>query len=81
MREEFGVFDIVFRGDIAPGHQLPQVKQRMAALFKRTPEQIEPLFAGTPVPLKKNVDAEAAEKSKKCCCRPARWWKSGPPAP
>lgn len=59
------MFDIVFRGDIAPGHQLPQVKQRMAALFKRTPEQIEPLFAGTPVALKKNVEAEAAEKYKK----------------
>lgn len=59
------MFDIVFRGDIAPGHQLPQVKQRMAALFKRSAEQIEPLFAGTPVPLKKNVDADAAEKYKK----------------
>lgn len=60
-----GLFDIVFRGDIAVGHTLPQVKQRMAALFKRDLAQIEPLFSGVPVPLKKSVDPESAEKYQK----------------
>lgn len=60
-----GLFDIVFRGDIAVGHTLPQVKQRMAALFKRDLAQIEPLFSGVPVPLKKSVDPASAEKYQK----------------
>ncbi|MDN3640845.1 hypothetical protein QWY82_18745 [Simiduia curdlanivorans] len=60
-----GRFDIVFRGDIAPGQVLPQVKQRLAALFKRELAQIEPLFSGAPVALKKDVDQLSAEKYKK----------------
>jgi len=60
-----GRFDIVFRGDIAPGQVLPQVKQRLAALFKRELAQIEPLFSGAPVALKKDVDQISAEKYKK----------------
>ncbi|BFM12747.1 hypothetical protein R50072_29000 [Simiduia litorea] len=60
-----GRFDIVFRGDIAPGQVLPQVKQRLATLFKRELAQIEPLFSGAPVALKKDVDQLSAEKYKK----------------
>ncbi len=58
-------FDIVFRGDIAVGQSLPQVKQRLAALFKRDAAQIDALFTGMPVPLKKNVDHASAEKYQK----------------
>ncbi|UTA48681.1 hypothetical protein L1F30_03850 [Simiduia sp. 21SJ11W-1] len=59
------LFDIVFRGDIAPGHKLPEVKQRMATLFKREAAQIEGLFTGSPVPLKKSIDHASAEKYQK----------------
>ena len=52
-----GRFDIVFRGDIAPGQVLPQVKQRLAALFKRELAQIEPLFSGAPVALKMLINS------------------------
>lgn len=58
-------FDVVFRGDIAPGQVLLQVKQRLAALFKRELAQIEPLFSGAPVALKKDIDQISAEKYKK----------------
>lgn len=54
--------DIIFRGDILPGHTLPAVKQRLAQLFKADEARINALFAGSAVPLKRNLDKEAAEK-------------------
>lgn len=59
------LFDVVFRGDIVPGQSLPQVKQRLAALFKRDAAQIDALFTGQPLALKKAVDSAAADKYKK----------------
>ncbi len=56
------LFDIVFRGDILPGHQLVEVKQRLAQLFKADETRINALFAGGAVPLKRNLDRAAAEK-------------------
>jgi hypothetical protein len=56
------LFDIVFRGDILPGHQLVEVKQRLAQLFKADEARINALFAGGAVPLKRNLDRAAAEK-------------------
>lgn len=56
------LFDIVFRGDILPGHQLVEVKQRLAQLFKADEARINALFGGGAVPLKRNLDRAAAEK-------------------
>lgn len=56
------LYDIVFRGDILPGHQLVQVKQRLAQLFKADEARINALFVGGAVPLKRNLDKAAAEK-------------------
>ncbi|BFM18279.1 hypothetical protein R50073_44620 [Maricurvus nonylphenolicus] len=56
------LYDIVFRGDILPGHQLIQVKQRLAQLFKADEARINALFVGGAVPLKRNLDKAAAEK-------------------
>ena len=55
-------YQIVFRGDISPGSRLPEVKQRLQALFKMPAERIDSLFTGTPVVLKKGLDQSSAER-------------------
>lgn len=55
-------FDIIFRGDIVPGHQLMQVKARLAQLFKADEQKINTLFTGGAVALKRNLEQDAAEK-------------------
>ncbi|GAB1258948.1 hypothetical protein NBRC116494_34500 [Aurantivibrio plasticivorans] len=57
-------FDIVFRGDIVLGHTLPEVKQRLAQLFKIELAKVDALFTGKAVPLKRNLDKVSAEKYK-----------------
>lgn len=56
------LFDVIFRGDIAPGHQLLDVKANMAKLFKADMARIDALFVGGAVALKKNLDQTTAEK-------------------
>ena len=56
------LFDIVFRGDILPGHQLMDVKQRLGQLFKADANKINALFTGGAVPLKRNLEKAVAEK-------------------
>jgi hypothetical protein len=56
------LYDIIFRGDIMPGHQLPDVKKKLAQLFKADEQKINGLFAGGAVPLKKNLAEAAAQK-------------------
>jgi hypothetical protein len=57
-------FSVIFRGDILPGHTLPEVKSRMAQLFKLDEAKIAAVFSGKPVALKKDCDAPTAEKLK-----------------
>lgn len=56
------LFDIVFRGDLMPGHSLPEVKGRLAQLFKIDAAKVEPLFSGAAVTLKRNLDKPTATK-------------------
>lgn len=56
------LFDIVFRGDIVPGHNIAEVKQHLAQLFKVDAGRIDALFSGGVVPLKRNLDESTAEK-------------------
>lgn len=56
------MFDVVFRGDIVMGHNLPDVKLRLQQLFKTDTAKIDALFSGRPVPLKKNLDEVSAKK-------------------
>ncbi len=53
-------FDLVFKGELARGAELQQAKQNLKALFRITDEQVESLFSGKPITLKKGVDAAAA---------------------
>ena len=55
-------YDIIFRGDLAPGHHLQQVKQNLQQLFKADEKKIQALFSGGAVPLKRNLDRQAAER-------------------
>jgi hypothetical protein len=54
--------EIVFRGDIVVGHTLPEVKQRFGQLFKISAAQVDKLFTGKPVVLKRDLDRSTAEK-------------------
>lgn len=56
------MFDVVFRGDIVMGHNLPDVKLRLQQLFKTDAAKINALFSGRPVPLKKSLDEVSAKK-------------------
>lgn len=56
------LYDIIFRGDILPGQQLSEVKERLARLFKTDAGKINALFSGAAVPLKRNLDQATAEK-------------------
>jgi hypothetical protein len=56
------LFDIVFRGDIVNGHNINDVKGRLAQLFRVDSARIEALFGGGLVPLKRDLDEATAEK-------------------
>lgn len=56
------MYDIIFRGDILPGQQLSEVKERLARLFKTDADKINSLFSGAAVPLKRDLDQATAEK-------------------
>jgi hypothetical protein len=55
-------FDIVFRGDIAFGQNLVDVKSRLQQLFKIDSAKVDALFTGKPIVLKRALDAASAEK-------------------
>jgi hypothetical protein len=55
-------FDILFRGDIAPGNSVDQVKARVAESFKLDEVAINQLFSGAVVSLKRNIDRATAER-------------------
>lgn len=55
-------FDIVFRGDIAFGQNLAEVKSRLQQLFKIDAAKVDALFTGKPIVLKRALDAASAEK-------------------
>ena len=57
-----GKFNVVFRGQIVKNFEESQVKNNLVKLFKTTPEAIEKLFSGEPVPVRKNLSYADAMK-------------------
>lgn len=55
-------YDLVFKGQLAKAVELNVAKRNLSALFKIGPEKTEALFSGKPVVLKRNLDADAANK-------------------
>ena len=55
-------YQIVVTGELVDGTYLPEVKMKLAALFKTPAEKLDPLFSGKRVVIKKGLAADAAEK-------------------
>ena len=55
-------YQIVVTGELVDGAYLPEVKVKLADLFKTSSEQLDPLFSGKRVVIKKGLGADAAEK-------------------
>jgi len=51
---------IIFSGEVAPGFEPDAVKRQLARRMKLTPEQVEKLFSGRRIILKKDLDAASA---------------------
>lgn len=58
MNEE--LFDLVFKGDLIAGSELAQVKKNLQTLFRINESQVDALFSGKAIVLKKAVSADAA---------------------
>jgi uncharacterized RDD family membrane protein YckC len=55
-------YKVITEGHIEDGLHLADVRERVAALFKRSPDKISRLFSGARVIIKKNLDQETALK-------------------
>src|SRR3569832_873678 len=55
-------YQVVVTGQLAPGAQLEQVKDKVARLFNAPAAKLVALFAGTRVVVKKGLDQAAAER-------------------
>lgn len=55
-------FDLLFRGDIAPGNSLDRVREQVAKSFNLDQAAIDQLFSGAVVSLKRNIDRATAER-------------------
>ena len=58
-------YKIIFEGKTIPGQEVDSVKKRLTTLLKTDAQGISQLFSGKPVVIRKNVDAETAEKFQK----------------
>ncbi len=55
-------FDIIFAGELIEGPESAAARARVQRMFKASDAQLERLFSGKPVVIKKGVDLEAAAK-------------------
>jgi hypothetical protein len=55
-------YHVIFEGRITGEKDLADVKRQLAALFKMNAVQVESLFNGKPVVIKRDVDAQTAQK-------------------
>jgi len=55
-------FELVFKGKLAEGFTLDQVRDNVATLFKASSAQIEQMFSGNSVVLRNGLDSATAEK-------------------
>lgn len=56
------LFNVIFRGDIAPGHSLAKVRECLRDHFKLDDARVDQLFSGRPVIVKKNLDHSRASQ-------------------
>jgi len=60
MSEE--LFNLVFSGELVKGSQEEAVKANLVRLFKLAPEQVDKMFSGKVITIKKNIDADIGRK-------------------
>ena len=53
-------YDVIFRGEIAAGHTVEDVKEKLAALYKGDHAKSETMFGGKTVVIKRNLDHQKA---------------------
>ncbi len=54
-------FDLIFRGEILPGHDLAKVKARFGhAMQIDDPKRVEAFFSGRPITIRRSLEKEAA---------------------
>lgn len=56
------LYDIYFRGGVMPGENLDNVKTNLGKLFKANSAQIDAMFSGRAIVIKKDLNKEAALK-------------------
>lgn len=56
------MFQLVFKGECAPGTDMATARNNARALFKASVEQIERMFSGSPVVIRNKLDQAQAEK-------------------
>ena len=56
------IYSVIYRGDIAPGFTLVQVRQGFQDMFSLDDQKLGQLFSGRPVAIKKNLDYSKAEQ-------------------
>ena len=55
-------YHVIFEGQLTGEKPIANVKAQLAAMFKMNATQVEALFTGKPVAIKRNIDAETAKK-------------------
>jgi hypothetical protein len=55
-------YQVLFEGKLTGEHPLDEVKRNLAALFKMKAEQVDALFTGKPVVIKRDIDQATALK-------------------
>ncbi len=58
----FDKYDLFFSGQIMEGLDMAEVRTRVGKIFGATEEQLNRLFSGDPIPIKKGVDMDTAVK-------------------
>lgn len=58
----FDKYDLFFSGQIMDGQEKTEVRARVARIFRATETQLNRLFSGDPIPIKKGVDMDTAIK-------------------
>jgi hypothetical protein len=80
-------YQIVVTGELVDGTYLPEVKTKLATLFKTPAEKLDPLFSGKRVVIKKGLGADAAQQyvaaveAAGLICRAEALGAEPPPAP
>ena len=58
-------YKVVFHGEITPGTNIDDAKDKLAAIFKLKSETVDRLFSGKPMTIRKSADVATAEKYRK----------------